>query len=228
MPPAPSPPLSAWGLSGAPEALAGGFRNTVLRVGDHVLKTTRRSEAAITWLLPVLHHAGDAGLIVPALRRAGNGCFVVDGWTCEPYLPGAPTSPSVIAAKVQAMHAALRDWPQRPGFASARDLCTRDCGGDIDLGAMPAALVRRLRAAWAKVPSQRTVVHGDLNAQNILTDASGRHVLIDWDEARCDAPLFDLGPLDTHPSRAALAWEVAACWQLEPDRARALAHHFTD
>ncbi len=56
---------------------------------------------------------------------------------------------------------------------------------------------------------------------------------MDWDEARVDVPAFDLAALPddalADPStsgdrqllrRAALAWEVATCWTVEPDYAR--------
>ena len=56
--------------------------------------------------------------------------------------------------------------------------------------------------------------------------------LLDWDEARVDSPLLDLGALPEAElaglptddfrlaQRAAVAWEVAVCWQLEGDYAR--------
>lgn len=47
-------------------------------------------------------------------------------------------------------------------------------------------------------------------------------MLIDWDEARVDDPLFDLKVTEAE-ELAALAWEIAVCWKPEPAYARALA-----
>ena len=107
---------------------------------------------------------------------------------------------------------------------------TRDRGGDVDLTAMPPALVARLRGAWASLPAgDEAAIHGDLHAGNLIWANTGP-ALIDWDEARRDLPAFDLmggGPADPPPdpvlARAHLAWEVAVCWAREPARARHLA-----
>jgi aminoglycoside phosphotransferase (APT) family kinase protein len=75
------------------------------------------------------------------------------------------------------------------------------------------------------------VIHGDPGAGNIRM-ADGRVGLLDWDEARVDTPLLDLGALPPDSAlplagvhrlvarRAALAWEVACCWTAEPAYAR--------
>ncbi|WP_299140348.1 phosphotransferase [uncultured Tateyamaria sp.] len=223
------PPLDAWGLSGPVQPLHGGHRNTVLRLGDHVLKSTRRTEAAIAWLVPICRAAARFGLAVPAPIASRSGSLVVDGWTCEPFVDGVPTPPNRVASAMRDLHIRLRSHPQRPGFASARDLCTIDAGGDVDLSDMPPPLVTALRAVWATLPAERTVIHGDLNPSNILTDANGTPHLIDWDEARSDAATFDLATWSHTPTpRAVLAWEIACCWHIEPERARRLAQQFTD
>ncbi len=224
-----TPPLGAWGLTGTPVPLPGGHRNTVLRVGNHVLKTTRRSEGAIAWLLPVAKHAIESGLNVPVPMRSHDGRCVVDGWTCEPFCPGRPTSPVHIADRMTRFHVSSFNLPQRDGFASAHDLLTCTKGGDVDLDAMPEDLVTRLRAAWASVGRDSTIVHGDLNAANILTAADGTVTLVDWDEARRDAPVFDTATWSDAPSPVAtLAWEVACSWQIESSHARRVAQLFTD
>ncbi|MEO0866417.1 MAG: aminoglycoside phosphotransferase, partial [Pseudomonadota bacterium] len=145
------PPLSAWGLSGTPAPLPGGHRNTVLRLHDHVLKTTRRSEAAIAWLLPVMDRAQPCGLTTPRPIRSTRGPFVCDGWTCEPFFPGVPAAVAPFADRLEMFHNTCRDVPQRPGFASARDLLDADAGGDVDLSGMPERLVTAIRAAWQDV-----------------------------------------------------------------------------
>lgn len=221
--------MDAWGLTGTPVPLPGGHRNTVLRVGDHVLKTTRRSEAAMEWLLPVAGLAANCGLNMPSPIRATSGVIVVEGWTCELFCPGTPTSPTDIADRMVSFHHVAAGMPQRDGFLSARALLANATGGDIDLSVMPPDLVSKLRAAWTHLPDTQTAIHSDLNARNILTANDGTVTLIDWDEARRDAPLFDTATWSGTPdSRAALAWEVASCWQIEPARARQLAQLFSD
>ena len=76
-----------------------------------------------------------------------------------------------------------------------------------------------------------SVVHGDPSPTNIRIDGDTVG-LLDWDEARIDSPLLDLGALpdakvaglsNEHfqlARRASVAWEVAVCWQLESDYAR--------
>ncbi len=128
------------------------------------------------------------------------------------------------------MHSAGADLPQRDGFASARDLLIDQAGGDIDLSAIPPDLVAQLRAAWSAISLETTLVHGDLNPDNILTDHDGTVTLIDWDEARRDHPLFDTATWSDAQTpiikRAALAWEIACSWRLEPTHARSLASSF--
>ncbi|WP_299148856.1 phosphotransferase [uncultured Tateyamaria sp.] len=221
------PPLAAWGLTGTPVTLRGGHRNTVLRVGAHVLKTTRRSEAALEWLTPVHDAAQAAGLRVPRLIRSEAGALNVEGWTCEPYLPGRPSDARTIATRIEAFHHACIALPQRPGFASATDLIMSECGGDVDLRLMPTQVVAQIRQAWSAVAGQpQSVVHGDLGPSNIPIDREGTISLIDWDEARFDLTLFDTaltGNTRPEAKRARLAREIACCWQIEPDRARRLA-----
>lgn len=224
-----TPPLAAWGLHGTPVARPGGHRNTVLRVGAHVLKTSRRCEAALRWLGPVQDIVEAQGLAVPRLIAAANGMLCVNGWTCEPFLPGLPTPPARISAAMTALHDAARILPPRPDCPGTQILQSKMAGGDVDLNIMPEPLVTALRAAWAELPAARTAIHGDLNASNILTGQDGRIALIDWDEARQDSAVFDrvqwsaASPIE---KRAALAWEIACCWQAEPARARALAADF--
>ncbi|MEL6887926.1 MAG: phosphotransferase [Pseudomonadota bacterium] len=220
-----TPPLAAWGLDGTPAPLPGGYRNTVLRVGVHVLKTTRRSEAAVAWLVPVMDALGARGLSAPHPIRAADGHYVVDGWTCEPFVAGQPCDPQAL----RQLWPRLTGFPQRPGFAAAKTLQYLPRGGDVDLSRMPPPLVRALRKAWGALTEQGTcVVHGDLNHSNLIRTAYAITV-IDWDEARMDHPGFDRAAL-AHAShieaRAAQAWEIACCWHLEPTRARRLARAF--
>lgn len=221
-----TPPLDAWGLAGTPVPLLGGHRNTVLRVADHVVKSTRRTEGAAAWLLPVMDALAVHGLLAPRPLRSVDGRLVVEGWTCEPFVDGVPCATVSLR----------RAWPrlskslgQRPGFAAALALQHISRGGDIDLSTMPPPLVRAIRKAWERLPrAVHCIVHGDLTRSNLIQTPDGIAV-IDWDEARLDHPGFDnvaLGQATTAEARAAQAWETACCWQIEPHRARTLARAF--
>ena len=218
-----TPPLAAWGVAGDAIALPGGHRNTVLRVGPYVFKTTRRSEAALLWLDPVQDIAARCGLHAPHLIPSQAGALKVDGWTCEPFCEGVETARDEIIEQIGTFHRLATHIPQRPEFCSSWDLLDRDTSADIDLSVMPADLVAQLRRTWRDVAEVRTVIHADLNPSNVLTDTQGRITLIDWDEARVDAPVFDLGDM-SEPAR--VAWEIACCWQIEPAHARKLAAGF--
>jgi aminoglycoside phosphotransferase (APT) family kinase protein len=125
-------------------------------------------------------------------------------------------------------------WPQRPGFASTRELLTAERGGDVDLTRMPADAVAACRAAWQRLAGRpEAVVHGDPGPPNIRITPDGVG-LLDWDEARVDYTDLDLAELpaaelpatDLLPSelararRAATAWEAANGWTVEPSYAR--------
>ncbi|MGH3881224.1 MAG: phosphotransferase, partial [Actinophytocola sp.] len=119
-------------------------------------------------------------------------------------------------------------WPQRPGFASTRELLVADRGGDVDLRAMPAEAVEACRRAWRALPAGSAVVHGDPCGANVRVSEAGIGFL-DWDEARVDHPDLDLadlpgvelpGPRNRGARAAVNAWEAAAGWQLEPAYAR--------
>ena len=215
-------------------ALEGGYRNTVYLVergGERfVAKSTRRSEAQLQWLGPLQEAARRAGFLVPALIPAEDGRLCADGWTLEPFMPGERLSRNELPGllpKLEAVHRLTEDLPQRPGFAAARDLLRRDAGGDADLAAMPPDLVRRCRDAWRPFEAALLCgLHGDPNPDNVLRHPSGVFVLLDWDEARVDAPLYDrtalLGQAGATPRewRAFLAWEVVVGWRIEPAHAQ--------
>lgn len=230
------PPIERWGVVADLRPLAGGHRNQAFRtVGlarELVFKSTRRSSAAILWLVKVQQIARQSGFVVPDMIRCLDGDHVADRWTCEPLVEGRPFEPEempTILPLVSAFHTATLTVRQRPGFLSSRALLRKTVGGDVDLTAMPTELVARCRDAWCNV-SDRTmaVVHGDLNCTNLIRCPDGRAALIDWDECRRDLVLFDLGPLGQGcdaERRARLAWEVACSWVLEPDHAKSCAAH---
>lgn len=227
-----APDLSAFGAVSLLHPLAGGARAEVWRVERDgvalVAKSTRRSEAALRWLEGPQALARAAGFVVPGLIASGDGSLAPTGWTLEHFIEGRPAPEAAMPALLpglQALHRTGAHLPQRPGFASVRDLMAQDTGGDVDLSAMPADLVAACRNAWRALTGAETAIHGDITAANVILTAAGP-ALIDWDEARRDLPQFDTLACRT-PSpaqvRAQLAWEVACGWTREAPRATALA-----
>lgn len=232
----PPPDLSAFPGVTPQHPLAGGNRHSVWLVdtpdGPAVAKTTTRSEDQLRWLLPLQDAARAAGFRVPALIPAPDGRLGPGGTTLEPFVAGAPAEPRNLPAllpRLQAMHRATVHLPQRPGFASVRALPAAGRGGDVDLGAMPPDLAEACRDAWARLTGAECAIHGDITPDNLLMTPEGP-ALIDWDEARRDLPVFDTMACRTASpvqARARLAWEIAACWTVEPERARRLAAALT-
>jgi Ser/Thr protein kinase RdoA (MazF antagonist) len=221
--------LTPWGPLALVERL-GGHRNEVWRVtGDLVARRSRRSTASLDWELDLLDHLSHHAFVVPEVVATLDGRRHVDGIVVQRWLPGdEPGDWTPVAAELRRLHTLLAGWPQRPGFASTRDLLTGDRGGDVDLTAMPPRAVAACRAAWRTMwralPGPPTVVHGDPCAPNLRVH-DGRVGFLDWDEAHVDHPWLDLADLpDSTPppaARAAVdAWEAANAWVLEPDYAR--------
>lgn len=229
-----SPDPAAWGLSAPLEPIGAGARNAVYRCADTVLKSTRRSEASLRWLGPVHAAARRAGLIVPEPMRTNGGHLVHEGWTAERFLPGPLATRRDLAAlgvSMSRLHDLTRHLPARPDMPGMAEILTTGKGGDLDLSQMPSDLVDEVLAAFSAVKDSETgAIHGDLNPGNVILTESGP-ALTDWDESRRDALFFDHAalnkPVTAAQSRAALAWEIACCWQIEPQRARRLARGFT-
>lgn len=230
------PPIESWGIDAGLRPLAGGHRNLAFVTvcpklrQQLVFKSTRRTEPALEWLSAVQKIAEDVGFVVPRLIASQNGKLVERGWTCEPYVDGNHASADelpYIRPQIVAFHAATKEIPQRPGFLSSQDLIELECGGDVDLRAMPTNLVGRCRGLWSAVSEQtEAVIHGDINPSNLIRCPDGKIALIDWDECRRDLVLFDLAVLglgSEEEQSARLAWEVACSWKIEPDHARQIA-----
>ncbi len=237
----------AWGEIRVVRELPGGNRNPVLlveRAGERfVAKGTRRSAEAVAWLERVHAQARDVGLVVPEAMRSRAGNLVEDGVTLERFLEGRPAdarSLTRLRAVLRSFHEATRQLPQRPGFASSAAMVQRRSAGDIDLDRMPPDLVEVCRAAWSRLADvPHSVVHGDLQRDNVLVTPEGDVALVDWDEARVDASILDDVALSValggrprpgwEAAEAALrAWDVASCWELEPAFARRLAAELPD
>lgn len=232
--------MELWDISAPTRRLNGGHRNIAYRTlgltPNLVFKQTRRSEASLRWLVPVHNAARSAGFVVPQLIEGIRGNIMEAGWTCEPYFDAKPFAPHdlpLIKSRITSLHRLTRNFAQRPGFVSAADLSLTNAGGDIDLAKMPSKLACRCMKAWEDLKgADQAAIHGDLTPSNLLWQDDGKPVLLDWDEARVDASLFDHIQLterdkrDAGALRASLAWEICCSWRIEPAHARKLAKVF--
>ena len=228
--------LALWGRAEVIGPLGGGNRNTVLeiRIGQRrlVARRSRRSPASLDWEIGLLDHLAARGLRVPAVVPALDGRRHIGGVTVQTWLDGTPPGDSdwpAVASALRTVHALTQGWPQRPGFASTRQLLTTDRGGDVDLSQMPASAAAACRTAWAALAgTPEAVIHGDPGPANIRITSTGAG-LLDWDEARADYTDLDLADLpdsnlpphrQTAARTAATAWEAANGWTIEPSYAR--------
>ena len=215
--------------------LEGGHRNLSFLVRDKagtefVAKTSRRCQQSVAWVVRLQREATKVGLNAPLYLQAPGGSYITGDMTLELMAHGRPATDgelSLVRPAMAVLRRATKNFDQRPGFRSAAQLLSESRSGDVDLGDMPANIVRACRMAWAPLKGRQEVaVHGDLNSTNLLIGPDGRPILIDWDEARRDAAVFDLAPFRPSAGRMAiarLAWEVAAGWRIEPIYAKALA-----
>ncbi len=231
--------LDLFAAQGAVIPLAGGQGRSV-RTGDLVLSPDRDPRVS-DWLSPLLaglavrldEQAGrarrDLRIAVPVPAR--DGSWVVDGWSACRYEPGSSPCQDLdvlvatgrllhaqLAAAVPAPHPALNDREDRWAVADrlAFGPGDRAVAAAVDrAGTMLAELVEKLVSELSGSPTRPSqLVHGDL-AGNVLLDAGGAPVVIDfapywrparWAEAVCvlDAVLWQGAP----PSAVA-AWSGA-------------------
>ena len=176
--------VAAWPGVELVRALPGGARNTVLlaRRRDRrlVVRRSARSPASLDWELDLLEHLTGHGVAVPRVVPADDGRRHVDGVLVQEFVDGRPPRDDDdwhrVIQTLTVVHRLTVGWPQRPGFASARELLVRDRGGDVRLDLMPAQAVRAVRQAWQLVlGAPECAIHGDVGAGNILvTDARPR------------------------------------------------------
>jgi Ser/Thr protein kinase RdoA (MazF antagonist) len=230
------PSVDAWRGVELVDRLPGGVRtNAFLARRGHqrlVVRTSGRAPDALNWELDLVEHLSNAGLSVPVPLPSDDGRRHVGGVMVTEFLDGSwPRGVDDwrrVVDVLKVLHEVTVGWPQRPGFASSRDLLTTDRGGDVRLDAMPADGVAAVRAAWRPLTASGTecVNHGDVGAGNILVDGT-RVTLLDWDESRVDVPWFDYAffPLPVEVPvpverellvAAGVAWEAATCWVPEP------------
>ena len=231
--------LEPWG-SAVIGAELSGFRNGVwsirLRGEQFIARLSPRTPAALNWELDLLETLRSEGFNVPVPVPTASGERQVNELVVFTFIagrrPGSREHWQLVSHELRRLHELTRGWPQRPGFRTSRDLLTEDVGGDVVMSLLPPGVADLCRQAWSELPREpESLVHGDPSPSNILIDGD-KVGLLDWDEARVDSPLLDLGampdaelaglsPDDSHRAqRATVAWEVAVCWELEPDYAR--------
>ena len=230
--------VAAWAGVELRGPLIGGARNQIVRAerGNErlVVRHSSRSVPALDWELDLLEFLDAHGIEVPRAVSSDDGRRHVDGVVIYRFVDGRPPRDREdwqrAVAVLTAIHEMTAGWPQRPGFASSRQLLTADRGGDVRLDAMPHRAVAAVRAAWRPVVTGAECVnHGDVGGGNILVTETGI-ALLDWDESRVDVPWFDFAflppdvaadmPVEAEAlSIAGIAWEAATCWTAEPDYA---------
>lgn len=166
--------LAAFGLVGPAVRLAGG-RRTSWRVGEAVLKP-HVDTAFQEWLGTDIAAVEQRGFRLPAVRRALNGEWVVQGWGAQSVVPGLTAQEgaadwrSIIYAS-RLLHAAtgrlarpalldLRSDPWAWADRAAWGECPRDVHPEL------RELVKRLDTAVSP-PGAAQLVHGDLT-NNVL------------------------------------------------------------
>lgn len=222
------------------DAEVSGLRNRVwtirLRGERCIARQNARNADALDWELDLLETLHGHGFTVPLPIPTRSGERRVGGLVVFSFIEGREPEghrdTQRVADELRRLHALPGEWPQRPGFRTARELLTTDVGGDVDISLLPPEVAELCRSAWRALPERRsTVIHGDPSPTNIRIDGD-RVGLLDWDESRVDSPLLDLGALPDAKiaglteeefrlaRRASVAWEVAVCWQLKSDYAR--------
>ena len=231
-----TPDVRAWRGVEMLAPLTGGVRSPVYRARRRneqlVIRVSGRSAESLAWELDLLDALSAVGMTVPRTIPTDDGRRHNGGVLIQRFIEGRrPVTASDWARVVRAVevvHEATPGWPQRPGFRSARELMNHESGGDVALGDMPADAVELVRASWAPVlDAADCAIHGDVGEGNVLI-IDDDVALIDWDEARVDAPAFDYAhlPAEVVPGeyaalhRAGVAWETATCWVTEPEYAR--------
>lgn len=223
--------LRPWSRMDVVRRLGGGNRNDVFAVHGaerFVARRTSRTAAALDWELDLMAFLDAHGFRVPVTVPSADGSRSVNGVVVQTWLEGdGPRGADwhLVAGELTRLHQVTTGWPQRPGFASTRDLIHEQRGGDVDLTVMPHAAVTACRAAWRAIDDgPMAVVHGDPGEPNIRMH-TGRVGLLDWDESRVDHVELDLADLPSDglvgdrlrvARTAADAWEAANGWVLEP------------
>lgn len=165
--------LDAFDLPHSGHALTGGTGRSV-RHGHAVLKPADDPREA-TWAAGLLATIEGPGFRIPRPLSAGDGRWIVDGWTATEFVAG-DADPSgrwdELLAAARAFHAALRN-AARPGFLDRRThrWAHADRVGWNEADAtVPSEHLRRLQALLRRVDAPSQLVHGDLCGNVLFAD----------------------------------------------------------
>jgi uncharacterized protein (TIGR02569 family) len=180
----PASVLAAFGVTGPARRLAGGEGRCV-RVGPAVLKPTTDGPEA-SWCAELLARLREDGFRLARPLRAGDGRWVVDGWSASRFVEGEPVTGrwTDLFAAGRAFHQSLSSEP-RPTFLDTRThpwaIADRVAWQEATAALPPdvAPLVSRLESARAPVEAVGQLVHGDLRG-NVLFAAGRPPAIIDF------------------------------------------------
>jgi uncharacterized protein (TIGR02569 family) len=176
--------LAAFGGTGRPDHLPGGEGRS-WRCGDVVLKPVRDADQAV-WVAEVLVGINCDGRSVPEPVRAGDGRWIVDGWSAMRWVD-AQARPGRWVDIIRAgrrFHAQLSGVPRPAWMGRADDWWRRADRVAWEQRAAIGApelvdLVEQLRQLLRPVLQPSQAVHADL-CGNVMFDAADRPVIIDF------------------------------------------------
>lgn len=187
------------------QPLGGGYHNTLLRVGDVVVRIEDHSTESVAWEHELLAWlAPEMPEVVQPLRsRDGTSYRVVGDTTVSllPYVEGTHDREPDMADVLARLHRRGAEWPEarpRPGRPAYVELDweRNDWWDWTAIAEKPPELVRAFEHARAWVASTpslvTTPVHGDIAPQNVITHGGRVVALLDWEYARLDWPALEL------------------------------------
>jgi Ser/Thr protein kinase RdoA (MazF antagonist) len=198
--PLPDGIAAAFGLPDEPAVpLGGGYHNTLLRVGELVVRIEDREPASVAWEHELLAWLAPAvPEIVEPLGYRVLGSQTVSLW---PYVEGTHAGGLELAGVLARVHRRGAEWPDarpRPGRPAYADLDwdRNDWWDWTAIAEKPPELLRAFEQARAWVASAPplvvTPIHGDVAKQNVLTRDGRVVALLDWEYARLDWPALEL------------------------------------